>query len=168
MKKELLVLPIGVVIYESLEPWLKWLGEQDYFAFVSFPEITEFFRQVTKSNEKADLSYCYESSYIDLDTFLNEKMLFCVNFNIFQVGGMNACLFVKFFIDGTVEVTKIDLDDSVLLGQVKSNIQQIDQAIEEHQRENKMLWKEFAVFLGQIMCGFHSIDLELPKLFENS
>ena len=162
MEKSYLVLPVGKIETKSLEPWLKWLGRKSYDSFASFSEIVEFFEQLTKPLGRSEIVCYQESSYTDSEDFLKEEMLFCVNFNIYKVDDMNAHLFVKFFINGTVEAQEIYLDDSVLIGQVKNNIQKLDHVIEQHQEANKLSWKEFIKFYDEIISGVYSVELEIP------
>jgi hypothetical protein len=162
MEKSYLVLPIGKIETKSLEPWLKWLGRKGYDSFTSFPEIVEYFEQLTKPLGSQEIAGYQDSSYIDTMDFLKEEVLFCVNFNIYKVDDMNAHLFVKFFINGTVEIQEVYLDDSVLLGQIQNNIQKLDHVIEQHQEANKLSWKDFIKLHEEIVSGVYSIELEIP------
>ncbi|MEI6835421.1 MAG: hypothetical protein WCK59_01185 [Candidatus Falkowbacteria bacterium] len=163
MESNYLVLPIGKIKTKSLEPWFKWLGRQGYDAFTSFQEIVEYFEQLTKPLGRSEIVCYSESSYIESPDFLKEEVLFCVNFNICKLDDMNAHLFVKFFINGTVEIMEIYLDDSVLLGQVQNNIKKLDHVIEQHQETSKLSWKEFVKLHGEIMSGVYNVELEMPS-----
>lgn len=162
MEKGYLVLPIGKIETKSLEPWLKWLGKKGYDSFTSFPEIVEYFEQLTRPLGRSEITGYQDSSYIDSLDFLKEEVLFCVNFNIFKVDDLNAHLFVKFFINGTIEIQEIYLDDSVLLGQVKRNVEKIDQVTEKRQKEAELSWKDFIKLHEELVSGVYSVELEMP------
>lgn len=166
MELNYLNLPIGNISKEKLRPWLQWLSCQKFDEFSSFPEVCAFFTELFLSEDlKTPYIIDYRhGSYEEADEFIKKEILFLAHMNIFSVGeDLASHIVVKFFLNGTVEVDEVYLDDSMLTKPIEENLKNIDIILEQKQLVEPLSWKEFTKLYEEITLGVYGREHVIPE-----
>lgn len=165
MKEDYLNLAFGKISKEKLRPWLQWLSKRKISQFGSFPEMVIFFKEFFSSEEQKSIFIVnYPDGDFDEESdFIKKELFFYALIKIFDLPETSISLLVKFYLDGTVEVSCTYADNSVLNKIIEKNLEKIDTVINQRQKDNKLSWKEFVNLFEKIESGLYNEYFQIPE-----